>query len=115
MGDKKIKITKIPFSIFVENIEYMDNPRFNVGDMLHRIEKQDIHTHTACPSPAAWKEAFDQGDHIFAITLSSKVSGSYNSAQVAAAMVQEEAGYPCGGTDGRRCFFRRCCNGIGRL
>lgn len=90
LGDKKIKITKIPFSIFAENIEYMDNPRFNVGDMLHRIEKQDIHTHTACPSPAAWKEAFDQGDHIFAITLSSKVSGSYNSAQVAAAMVQEE-------------------------
>ena len=33
LGDKKIKITKIPFSIFVENIEYMDNPRFNVGDM----------------------------------------------------------------------------------
>ena len=55
LGDKKIKITKIPFSIFVENIEYMDNPRFNVGDMLHRIEKQDIHTHTCLlytsPSP----------------------------------------------------------------
>ena len=28
LGDKKIKITKIPFSIFVENIEYMDNPRY---------------------------------------------------------------------------------------
>ena len=69
LGDKKIKITKIPFSIFVENIEYMDNPRFNVGDMLHRIEKQDIHTHTACPSPAAWKEAFDQGDHIYVLCL----------------------------------------------
>ena len=40
LGDKKIKITKIPFSIFVENIEYMDNPRFNVGDMLHRIESR---------------------------------------------------------------------------
>lgn len=90
LGDKKIKITKIPFSIFVENIEYMDGPKFHVGDMLHRIEKQDIHTHTACPSPAAWKEAFEGEECIFAITMSSKVSGSYNSAQVAASMIQEE-------------------------
>ena len=47
-------------------------------------------SHTACPSPHAWQEKFKQEGNVIAITISSKLSGSYNSACAAKDMVLEE-------------------------
>ena len=44
---------------------------------------------TACPSPEEWAEKFMQADNVLAITISSNLSGSYNSAMVAREMVLE--------------------------
>ena len=47
---------------------------------------------TACPSPETFKAAFAEADAeaVFVITLSSHLSGSYNSAAVAKKLYEEE-------------------------
>ena len=38
---------------------------------------------TACPSTQDWTEAFGDAENVFCVTLTSALSGSYNSARVA--------------------------------
>ena len=47
---------------------------------------------TACPSPEIFKEAYEAADAeaVFVITLSSHLSGSYNSAALAKQLYEEE-------------------------
>ena len=48
---------------------------------------------TACPSPEIFKEAYEcDADDIFVITLSSNLSGTYNSAVLAKGLYEEEHG-----------------------
>ena len=46
---------------------------------------------SACPSPESYRKAFDcEAEHIYCVTLSSELSGSYNSAVLGANLAQEE-------------------------
>jgi DegV family protein with EDD domain len=47
-------------------------------------------TSSSCPSPEAFAEKFRMGDNVFAVTITGNLSGTYNSALQAKAMVQEE-------------------------
>ena len=45
---------------------------------------------SSCPSPEEWAEQFRRADEVFALTITSSLSGSYNSAMTARTMVLEE-------------------------
>ncbi len=83
---------EVPLSITVENKNFIDDQNLDIREMVDAIDESAIASTTACPSPNAFREAFekDDADKIIAVTLSHNLSGSYNSAQVAKQMTLEK-------------------------
>ena len=82
-----------PLTLDVDQYHFVDDETFDQMEFLKRVKESPNCPRSACPSPELYKNYFEQDyDHIYAITLSAALSGSYNSAEVARGMVQEE--YP---------------------
>ena len=83
----------VPLEIFVEDYRIVDDATFNQADFLRRVAESPKCPKSTCPSPERYMEAYDcQAEHIYAVTLSSKLSGSYNSAELGKALYIEEKG-----------------------
>ena len=59
-------------------------------EMLSAMEQERSAGHTSCPTPDAWLAQFEQADCAIAITISSQLSGSMNSALAARDMALEK-------------------------
>ena len=70
--------------------EFVDNEKLDVAEMLTYLKGYKGRSHTACPSSGEFLEAFGDAEHVFCITITSNLSGSCNSARVAAKMYLEE-------------------------
>ncbi len=78
-------------SISVEDWHIVDDDTFDQAEFLRRAAASEEAPHSACPSPETWKEAFEKGaDHLFAVTLSAELSGSYNSAMLGKELYLED-------------------------
>lgn len=80
----------VPFSIRIGDREFIDEGDICVEDILTANEMPSVEAQTSCPSPQAWVERFSAPGPVLAFTISSALSGSYNSACTAKHMVQEE-------------------------
>ncbi|MEY8336559.1 DegV family protein [Lachnospiraceae bacterium 62-35] len=90
---KDSHIQLIPLTLQVDNIQIVDDETFNQKKFLKLVKDSPECPKTACPSPERYKEAFEcEADHIFVITLSEHLSGSYNSAMLAKRLYEEEHG-----------------------
>ena len=69
----------VPLKIIVDGREYVDDKKINVDNLINDLKKCKT-TSTSCPCTADWLDAFDKNDEIFVITITSALSGSYNSA-----------------------------------
>ena len=88
--DADIRFSTVPFSIHISGEEYRDDDRISVDQMLTANENSSAMAHTACPSPQDWLDQFSGDGPILAFTISSALSGSYNSANTAKEMLLEE-------------------------
>lgn len=89
--DNAIPLVRIPFKLRIDDEELVDS---NLSTMM-LIDKMKLSKNkvsTACPSPQEYLEAIDPNCVNYIITISSKLSGSYNSAVMATVMAQEK--YP---------------------
>lgn len=84
-----IELTSVPFVISVGHEDFIDNEDLDVQRMLHDMEQEKSASHTSCPAPGTWLEQFEKSDRTFAITISSQLSGSMNSALTAMDMALE--------------------------
>ncbi len=78
----------VPFVITVDGSDFVDDEKLDVGELVEAMAVSKK-SHTSCPSPADWIREFGEEDDVFAITISSNLSGSYNSACTAKQMVLE--------------------------
>ncbi|MBR3310368.1 MAG: DegV family protein [Solobacterium sp.] len=78
-----------PLKILIDGKEYPDVPGLDMVDLVARIELSEKNS-TSCPSISEWTDAFEGADEIFGVTISSNLSGSYNSAMNAAEMYLED-------------------------
>ncbi len=78
-----------PLKILIDGKEYPDVPGLDMVDLVARIELSEKNS-TSCPSISEWIDAFEGADEIFGVTISSNLSGSYNSAMNAAEMYLED-------------------------
>ena len=75
----------------VDGQQIVDDEAFDQADFLSRVAKSPNAPKSACPSPDAYMQKMEgDADHIYTVTLSAKLSGSYNSACVARDMYLEE-------------------------
>lgn len=88
--DADIDHEVVPFTISVDDMDYMDGDDMDTGDMLEHIDRSCEGGRTSCPSPHAWLEAWGDAGNVLAFTLSSALSGSYNSAIAARHMALEK-------------------------
>lgn len=78
-----ISYSTVPLKIVTQASEYVDNEHLNVAEMVEAIKQQGGRSGSSCPNVQEWLDAFEGADHIFAITLTSNLSGSYSSAMQA--------------------------------
>ncbi len=82
-------ITVLPMSIRFGNAEYKDGVDLAANEFYEKLIESDELPMTSLISPAAFadvfKEAVDNGEKVVAITISSNLSGTYQSATLAAA------------------------------
>ena len=75
----------------IEGKQIVDDETFDQADFLRRVAESPNVPKSACPSPDAYMEKMEgDAEHIYIVTLSAKLSGSYNSACVARDMYLEE-------------------------
>ena len=80
----------VPLAIYTDERSFTDDPSLNIGDMLDYLAGFKGRSYTSCPSVDAWLRAFEGAAEIFVSTVTSALSGSYNSACTAAEMYKEE-------------------------
>ena len=81
----------VPLTLTVNGVSIIDDGKMTQKELVARIAEDPDVPKTAGPSPEAYLRAFECGaEHIYAVTLSAELSGSYQSAVVAANMYLEE-------------------------
>lgn len=83
----------VPLEIFVDDYHIIDDETFEQAEFLYRVKKSPNCPKSTCPSPERYFRAYDcEAEHIYAVTLSAKLSGSYNSAELGKSLYIEEKG-----------------------
>lgn len=81
---------RVALTLRVGEVEYVDDDKLNISEFMSDMKSYTGTTSSAAPAPMEWYDAFMAADEIFAITLTSQLSGSYNSAMTAKKMILEE-------------------------
>ena len=103
----------VPLTLDIDGYQIVDDETFDQADMLKRIAGSPNCPHSACPSPERYRQAYEcEAENVYAVTLSSQLSGSFNSAVAAKQMYKEEH------ADGRQKknihVFNSCSASIGQ-
>lgn len=80
---------RVPFKIIIDNEEIIDKD-LDTDILLEKMKNSKNKIGTACPSPHDYLEALKKCKNNFIVTISGKLSGSYNSAIIAKEMLNEE-------------------------
>ena len=84
-----VSFASVALKINTASAEYVDDENLDVAKMVRELQENKGKSGTSCPNVHDWLQAFDGADHIFAITITSNLSGSYASAQQAKAIYEE--------------------------
>ncbi len=84
----------VPLTLIVgDTYEKEDDADFNQREFLDAVAACPTCPKSACPSPERYMQAFEtEAEHVYAVTLSSKLSGSYNSAALGKKLYHEKHG-----------------------
>ncbi len=80
----------VPLTIYTDERSFVDDENLNVHEMLDYLAAYKGRSYTSCPPIDLWLQAYEGAKEIFVITITSALSGSYNSALSAAEMYKEE-------------------------
>ncbi|MDO5099957.1 MAG: DegV family protein [Eubacteriales bacterium] len=98
----------IPLSIQLGEETIIDDDSFDQAQFFQKLETTKAVPKTACPSPQAYMDAFSADvDHVYCVTLSDRLSGSYASAMTGCQMLLEEQ------PDKKVYIFNSCSASIG--
>lgn len=82
---------RAPLRILVGDNEYVDEPGLDTRAMMDAVYAFKGKTGSACPSPEEYAEHCREVDESYIVTISSNLSGSYNSAVLARDLVLAES------------------------
>lgn len=77
----------------VGGVRIVDDETFDQADFLARVAACPECPKSSCPSPEEYMEKYNcPQEHVYAVTLSAELSGSYNSAELGKRLYEEEYG-----------------------
>ena len=86
---ENIEFDLIPLILHVDKKDYVDTPSVDVADLIESV-KASKSSSSACPAPGAYAEKFADAENVICFTLSSEISGSYNSAELGKSIALEQ-------------------------
>ena len=86
---EKYPVEIIPFKLTLDGREYVDDDTLDPIEFIEAMRQAKDVPRSACPSPNDFLEAFEGEEDCFVVTISAKLSGTYNSAQIAKDMFLE--------------------------
>jgi len=89
---KELDFQSVPLHIIVADKDFEDSETLDLNEMQNSLSSHNGKSSTSCPSSQEWMDAFGNADVIFCVTLTSGLSGAYNSAKIAASMYESD--YP---------------------
>ncbi len=88
---KDSRFVTAPLEIEIDGYRIRDDESFDQIDFLRRVKESPTGPKSSCPSPEEYMSAYKgEADHVYAVTLSEKLSGSYNSAVLGKNLYEEE-------------------------
>lgn len=87
-----IDFASVDMLISTDVKEYKDNEVLDTLQMVEELAQYKGRSRTACPGIGEWLEAFGDAEEVYCVTITSKLSGSYNAAMAAKAQYEQE--YP---------------------
>lgn len=85
------RFESVALTLSVDGVNIIDDETFDQADFLKRVAECPECPKSACPSPERYMRAFDcEAEHVYAVTLSAELSGSYNSAILGKNLLQED-------------------------
>ncbi|RDU22052.1 DegV family protein [Anaerosacchariphilus polymeriproducens] len=90
-GDQRFETASL--EIDVDDYHIVDDETFDQAAFLKMVKESPNVPKSSCPSPEKYMKAYHcDAEHVYAVTLSSKLSGSYNSAELGRQLYEEEYG-----------------------
>ncbi|PRX17468.1 DegV family protein with EDD domain [Orenia metallireducens] len=80
---EKLNTESVPLTIQLDNVEYKDDQNLDLQNLLEMMKNSKKSPKTASPSPHSFVEAYQGEESIFVVTLTSKLSSTYNNALLA--------------------------------
>jgi len=101
LGDSACDLTKdleielnaeraVPFYVEVGDKSFVDDENLSMIDLMSSMKACTTKMGSACPSPEQWKDAFVKAGGGFAVTISGKLSGMYQTAKIGLEMAKDE-------------------------
>lgn len=84
-----IPFASAPLKIITAQKEYVDDAALDVPRMVDELSSYSDKSSTSCPSVGDWLTAFGDAESVFCVTVTSGLSGSYNSAEAAKRQYEE--------------------------
>lgn len=85
-----VNFESVPLTIYTDERSYLDDDKIDVHEMLDYLASYHARSYTACPSADQWLTSFGDADEIYVATLTSGLSGTFNSANVAKDMYLQD-------------------------
>lgn len=90
---KDKRFESVPLGLQVGDYHIMDDENFDQKSFLEKVAACPTCPKSSCPSPECFMNAYNADvDNIYVVTLSAKLSGSYNSAVLGANLYHEQYG-----------------------
>ena len=85
-------IISVPLTLRTDEREFVDNENLDIKEMTDYLATYKGKSGSACPSSQDWFDAFGDAEEVYAIAITSNLSGSFNSLRIAKEQYEEE--YP---------------------
>ena len=83
----------VALEIEVNGQRIVDDETFDQPSFLKKVKESPVGPKSSCPSPESYLQLYkDEPEHVYVVTLSKELSGSYNSAVLAKKLYEEEFG-----------------------
>ncbi len=90
-NDKRFQ--SVALTLEVGDYVIQDDETFDQKEFLRRVADYPLCPKSSCPSPEDFREAYhDEAEEVYVVTLSSHLSGSYNSAELGKSLYAEKYG-----------------------
>ena len=85
-------IVSVPLTLRTAEREFVDDAVLDIKEMTDYLASYKGKSGSACPSSQDWVDAFGDAEEVYAIAITSNLSGSFNSLRIAKEQYEEE--YP---------------------